>query len=285
MRYSQSIAVLGTGIIGAAVARNLAVKGFKVRAWNRTSEKAQALAVDDVEPVAEVVDAVTEADMVITVLKDGPAVDEAMKAALPALRREVIWLQLGTVGIETVDALATFARKNGIIFFDAPVQGTRQPAEQGKLVILASGPNKGRDVVQSVFDAIGQRTVWVANEPGASSRLKLALNSFVFALTNGTAEALLIAKTLGVDPALVLETISGGPLDSGYFQTKGTAMLKGDFKTSFSVDNGVKDARLVVDAIAATGVCADVAKAGLVRFERTATAEYGGKDIAATFLA
>ncbi|RYB96851.1 NAD-binding protein, partial [Ciceribacter ferrooxidans] len=83
--------------------------------------------------------------------------------------------------------------------------------------------------------------------PGASSRLKLALNAYVFALTHGTAETLAIARALGVDPALVIEALTGGPLDSGYFQAKGAAMLKGDFSTSFSVDNGVKDARLVVD--------------------------------------
>ncbi|QRM32781.1 NAD(P)-dependent oxidoreductase [Microvirga sp. VF16] len=280
-----SVAVLGTGLIGAAITRNLARKGFNVRAWNRTPDKARALAADDVEPFDQPAEAVRDADVIVTVLKDGPAVTEAITAALPGLRKGILWLQLSTVGSEAIDALAAFAEKHGIVFYDAPVQGTRQPAEQGKLVILASGSEEGRKIAQSVFDAIGQRTLWVSDKPGASSRLKLALNAFVFALTHGTAETLAIAKALGVDPELVIEAVTGGPLDSGYFQGKAAAILKGDYTTSFSVNNGVKDARLVVDALAGTGVNADLAAAGLARFQRAVAIGHGDKDIAASFLA
>lgn len=281
---ARRVAVLGTGIIGAAVARNLARKGFVVSAWNRSAEKAQALAADGVTPFENAVEAVRDADIVVTVLKDGPAVTEAMAAAQPSLGEGTVWLQLSTIGVAATEALAAFAADNGLILYDAPVQGTRQPAEQGKLVILASGPESGREAAQSVFDAIGQRTLWVADTPGASTRLKLALNAFVFALTHGTAETLAIARALGVDPTLVIEAVTGGPLDSGYFQIKGAAMLKGDYTTSFSVENGAKDARLVVEALAGTGLRADLAEAGLARFERVADAGHGDKDIAASFL-
>ena len=279
-----SVAVLGTGLIGAGVARNLARKGFSVRAWNRTSDKAQALTTDGIEVFDHAADTVREADIVVTVLKDGPAVHDALAAALPGIGKGTVWLQLSTVGIEAIDALAALAEDNGLVFYDAPVQGTRQPAEQGKLVILASGPETGRSLAQSVFDAIGQRTLWVSESPGASSRLKLALNAYVFALTHGTAESLAIAKALGVDPALVVDAVTGGPLDSGYFQGKAAAMLKGDFTASFSVFNGVKDARLVLEALHGTGLYADLAHAGLVRFQRLAEAGHGDKDIAASFL-
>lgn len=282
---ARSIAVLGTGLIGAAVARNLARKGFSVRAWNRTADKARPLTADGIEVFDNSADAVLDADIIVTVLKDGPAVNNALAGALPSVRRGAIWLQLSTVGIAANDALADLAAQNGIVFYDAPVQGTRQPAEQGKLVILASGPEEGRGIAQSVFDAIGQRTLWVSDKPGASSRLKLALNAYVFALTHGTAETLAIAKALGVDPVLVVEAVTGGPLDSGYFQGKAAAILKGDYTTSFSIHNGVKDAHLVVDALAGTDVQADLATAGLARFQRAADAGHGDKDIAASFLA
>ena len=282
---ARAVAVLGTGLIGAAVACNLARKGFEVRAWNRSPVKARALAVDGVTPFDDASEAVRGAEIVVTVLKDGPAVNEVIAAALPSLAEGAIWLQLSTVGAEATDIFTRFAAENGLVFYDAPVQGTRQPAEQGKLVILASGPESGRDSAQSVFDAIGQRTLWVSDTPGASSRLKLALNAFVFALTHGTAEALAIARALGVNPALVIEAVTGGPLDSGYFQAKSAAMLKGDFTTSFSVENGVKDAKLVVEALAGTDVRADLAEAGLARFNRVADAGYGEKDIAASLLA
>lgn len=280
-----SVAVLGTGLIGAAVARNLVRKGFQVRAWNRSAEKAQLLASDGVEPFDHAADAVRDATIVVTVLKDGPAVSEAMTAALPGLHEGTIWLQLSTVGGEVIDKIASFAVENGIVLYDSPVQGTRQPAEQGKLTILASGPDVGRNTAQSVFDAIGQRTIWISDKPGASSRLKLALNAFVFALTHGTAETLAIAEALGIDPALVIKAITGGPLDSGYFQGKAAAILKGDYATSFSVENGVKDTRLVMEALAGTGIRADLVEAGLARFQRVVAAGHGGKDIAASFLA
>ncbi|MPR07516.1 NAD(P)-dependent oxidoreductase [Microvirga tunisiensis] len=282
---ARPVAVLGTGLIGAAVARNLARKGFEVRAWNRSADKARALAADGVTPFDHATDAVRDAGIVVTVLKDGPAVIEAIAAARPGLAKGAIWLQLSTVGAEAIDTLAGLAAENGLVFYDAPVQGTRQPAEQGKLVILASGPDGGREAAQSIFDAIGQRTLWVSDTPGASSRLKLALNAFVFALTHGTAESLAIATALGVDPALVIGAVTGGPLDSGYFQGKGAAMLKGDHATSFSVENGVKDAKLVVEALAGTNVRADLAEAGLARFQRAADAGHGERDIAASFLA
>jgi 3-hydroxyisobutyrate dehydrogenase len=282
---SLSVAVLGTGLIGAAIARNLARKGFKVHAWNRTAGKAQALKEDGVEPFETPAQAARDADVLITVLKDGPAAREAAAAALPGLRKGAVWLQLSTVGTEAIDALAAFADENRILIYDAPIQGTRQPAEQGKLVILASGRAEGRGIAQQVFDAIGQRTIWVSDKPGASSRLKLALNAFVFALTHGTAEALAIARALGVDPALVVEVVAGGPLDSGYFQSKAAAILKEDYTTSFSVDNGLKDTRLVVEALAGTGVHTDMVMAGLARFERAIDGGHGGKDIAASFLA
>lgn len=282
--FALSVAVLGTGLIGAAVARNLARKGFDVRVWNRTAEKALALADDGVQAVDNPADAVRDVDVIVTVLKDGPAVKATMAAALPGLRKGATWLQLSTVGLG-IKSLAAFAEENSLVFFDAPVQGTRQPAEQGKLVILASGPGQGRSIAQSVFDAIGQRTLWVSDKPGDSSRLKLALNTYVFALTHGTAETLAIAKVLGVDPALVIDAVTGGPLDSGYFQGKAAAMLKGDFTVSFSVANGVKDTRLVVDALTGTGVQADLVSAGLARFQRVSDAGYGDEDISASFRA
>ncbi|MEC0176786.1 NAD(P)-dependent oxidoreductase [Paenibacillus favisporus] len=283
--HVKTIAVLGTGIIGAPVARNLKKHSFVVRVWNRTRSKAEPLTLSGVDVFDTPQEAVRGADIVITLLKDGSTVLKVMESAAPGLSNGAIWIQMSTVGVAAIHDLARFAEQYGLIFYDAPVQGTRQPAEQGKLVILASGSEERSEVVKSVFDAIGQRTLWVADEPGISSRLKLALNAFVFALTHGTAETLVIAKALGVDPALVIEAITGGPLDSGYFQSKGAAILKGDFTASFSVENGVKDAQLVLDSLAGTGIHADLAEAGLARFLRAAKAGHVDKDIAASFLA
>lgn len=280
-----TIAVLGTGLIGAPVARNLSRKGFAVRAWNRTTAKAQALAADGVQAFDTPIEAVRGADIIVTVLNDGASVVDAVEAAAPALSRGAVWLQLSTVGVEAIATLAQFAAQHGLVFYDAPVQGTRQPAEQGQLIVLSSGPLNGRTTAQPVFDAIGKRTLWVSEQAGASSRLKLALNSWAFALTHGIAESLLVAKGLGLDPSLVVDVVTGGPMDSGYFQLKAAAILAGNYGTSFSIANAVKDSRLLVDAAGQAGIQVDAAQAGLRRFERALEAGHGGKDMAASYLA
>ncbi|MBP5075419.1 NAD(P)-dependent oxidoreductase [Pseudomonas chlororaphis] len=284
-RKPLTLAVLGTGLIGAPVARNLSKHGFRVNAWNRTAAKAQALAPDGIQAFSSPADAVQGAGIVLTLLKDGPSVLQAMQAAAPALSKGTLWLQLSTVGIEDTATLAAFAAEHGLVFYDAPVQGTRQPAEQGQLIILASGPTAARTDVQPVFDAIGKRTLWVSEQVGASCRLKLALNSWVFALTHGIAESIAIAKGLGVDPALMVDVVKDGPLDSGYFRLKAAAILADDYSTSFSIANAVKDARLVVGAALQAGVRVDAAQAGLSRFERALAAGHGDKDMAASYLA
>lgn len=280
-----TIAVLGTGLIGAPIARNLRSRGFTVRAWNRTAAKALALATDGVYVFDTPAEAVQGASIIVTVIKDGPSVQEAMQAAAPALLQGAIWLQLSTVGIKGTETLTTLAEQLGLVFYDSPVQGTRQPAEMAQLVILASGPIAQRDAVQPVFDAIGKRTLWVSEQAGTSSRLKLALNNWVFALTHGLAESLVLAKGLGIDPELVVDVVTGGPMDSGYFQAKAAAILADNYATSFSIVNAVKDARLVVDAATQYDVRMDAAQAGLTRFERALAAGHGDKDIAASYLA
>jgi len=282
---SKTVAVLGTGIIGAAVARNLQKNAFNVNAWNRTYEKATALSVSGIEVFEKAEDAVRGASIVLTVLKDGPAVLEAMKAALPGLAKGTVWVQLSTVGVKANEELTSFAEEHGLAFYDAPVQGTRGPAEQGQLIIIASGGLSHREVIQPIFDAIGKRTLWVSEQSGVSSKLKLALNSWAFALTHGIAESLSIAEALGVDPALVVDVVKGGPMDSMYFQLKAASILSGDYTVSFSVANAVKDAELVVEAAKEAGVKVDAVEAGLNRFNRALQAGHGDKDMAASYLA
>ena len=282
-----TIAVLGTGIIGAPVARNLRKQGFNVRAWNRTRAKAEVLAESGVEVAATPGDAVRGADIVLTVLKGGPQVLEAMTAAAQDLASGTVWAQMSTVGIAPLEGLAAFAQQHGLVFYDAPVQGTRQPAEQAQLIIIASGPEPRRAVVQPVFDAIGKRTIWLSDDgtTGASSRLKLALNNWSFTITHGVAESIAIARALGVDPAQMLEVIKGSPLDNPFFQMKAAAILSDNYATSFSITNAVKDSELIVDAAKNAGIRADAAIAGLKKFRRALDAGHGDKDMAATFLA
>ncbi|MEU8897314.1 NAD(P)-dependent oxidoreductase [Nocardia sp. NPDC048505] len=280
---TPTVAVLGTGLIGAPVAANLRAVG-PVRVWNRTRATADRLAArGGLEVFGTPAAAVDGADVVVTVLTDGPAVREVVESARPA--PGTVWIQLGTVGLADITELAELAHRRELIFFDAPVQGTRQPAEAGRLVVLAAGPDHDRATATAVFDAIGSRTVWVGTEPGAATRLKLALNSLVFALTHGIAESLALATALGLDPHLIPDVIADGPLDSGFFRAKAAAILDADYTTAFSIDNAIKDARLIRSAAEKAGVAVDVTRAGLDRFERAAAAGHGAADMAASYLA
>jgi 3-hydroxyisobutyrate dehydrogenase len=284
---TPTVAVIGAGVMGAPMARNLARKGFPVKAWNRTRSKADGLADDGVALADTPADAVDGADVILTMLNDGDSVLAAMRSAASHFKSGAAWTQMSTVGVAEVGPLAAFAGEHGLLFYDAPVQGSRQPAENGQLVILASGPDEGRTLVQPVYDAIGKRTLWVGDhaERGESTRLKLALNHYVFTLTNGVAESLRLASTLGANPNHVIDVVSGGPMDSGYFQAKSAAMLGDDFSPSFNIINALKDAELIKSAAREAGVQADLADANARRFQRANDAGHGDKDMAASYLA
>ncbi|GAA1170372.1 NAD(P)-dependent oxidoreductase [Streptomyces hebeiensis] len=287
MADRPAVAVLGTGIMGAAMARNLCRTGHDVRVWNRTRAKAEALAADGATVADTPAEAVAGAETVLTMLYDGPAALDAIEAAGPGLRPGTVWLQSTTAGIEAVAPLAALAREHGLLFVDAPVLGTRAPAENGQLLVLAAGPEAARGPLASVLDAVAERTVWLSDDgsTGAASRLKLVCNSWVLALTGGTAEALALARGLGVDPRHFLEAVAGGGLDCGYLRVKANAILDDDYTPSFSVTTAGKDARLIVAAGEAEGVRLDLAAAGAERFRRAEEQGHGDEDMAATYFA
>ena len=282
-----TVAVLGTGIMGAGMARSLAAAGHEVRAWNRTAARAEPLADAGVRVETDPAQAVRGADAVLTMLLDGPSVREVLRAAGPALERGAVWVQSSTVGPRAQGELAALAGEHGLLFVDAPVLGTRQPAEKGELTVLAAGPAAARGVADRVFDAIGRKVVWVGDDggEGAASALKLVLNSWVLAVTNATGEAMALAKGLGADPDLFFEAIDGGPMDLPYLRLKAAAIRAGDFSPSFTVEGALKDLRLIVAAGQEAGVRLDLAAAGAERFQRVVDQGHGGDDMAAGYLA
>ena len=193
--------------------------------WNRTRDKAEPLA--DVATVADTVaQAVEGADVVITMLYDVDSVADVMEEARGHLGPDTVWVQQSTVGVAGSDRLVALADDLGVTLVDAPVLGTRKPAADGALVVLASGPRRARDRVEPVFDAIGSRTMWVG-EAGAGSRLKLCANAWVGTVLEGIADSLALTRALGLDPQLFLEAVKGGAMDSPYVQMKGAMMLDG----------------------------------------------------------
>lgn len=295
MSGQETVAVLGAGTMGAPMARNLARAGFGVRVWNRTRDKADPLAKDGAQVCGTPAEAADGAGVILTMLADTEAVlgavdgpDGAFGPAAPAAGSGpadgdgVLWLQMSTIGEAGTERCADLAGRRDVVLIDAPVLGTRQPADEGKLVVLASGPATVRNRVQPVFDAVGQKTIWVG-EAGAGTRLKLVANNWVLTVTEGTAETLALAQGLGLDPRLFLEAIGGGTLDLPYLQIKSKAILDQDYTPSFRLALAAKDAALVAESAERHHV--DVPLTGLLRDRLAEGArEHGDKDMAATYL-
>lgn len=279
------ITFLGTGTIGAPMARNAAAAGLEVTAWNRTEAKARALEADGITVATDPVAAVDGADIVVTVLSDGPTVEELVTSdgMLDAMR-DKLWAQMSTVGVPHCEALAQLAAENEIGFIDSPVLGTKAPAEAGQLIVLAAGPPEAKERVGLLFDAIGKETRWLAAEPGAASRLKVVINTWIVGLVETLGESIALAEALDIDPADFLAAIEGGPLNSGYAQMKGKAMIERDFTPSFSLRLAAKDAGLAVEAAQGAGIELPLAEAVRAQMSRGSDAGHADEDMAATFL-
>jgi 3-hydroxyisobutyrate dehydrogenase len=275
------VAVLGTGTMGGPMARNIADAGIDVRVWNRSRERAEETGLEVAETPA---DAVAGADVMLTMLADGDAVEEVAEQALDALGDDAIWLQMSTVGITATEKLAKLAEDRGVPFVDAPVSGTKQPAEQGDLVVLASGPRDARERVKAVFDAVGAKTVELG-EAGEGTRLKLVLNAWLGALVDALAETIAFAEAIDVDPRQFLGAIDGGPLGPAYAQLKGKMMIERDFPPSFSLNLMRKDAGLVLEAAEQHEFKALLLATAAKVFDRAIEEGHGDEDMAAAFYA
>ncbi len=283
MTSPPTVALLGTGTMGAGMARNIAGAGIPLRVWNRSRDKAEPLAEAGATVSDNPAAAVRDADFVITMLFDEDSVAEAMEQAREGLTADTIWLQQSTVGVEGAGRLAVLAERLGVVYVDAPVLGTRKPAEDGALVVLASGPPDVAERLSPVFGAIGSRTMWLG-EAGAASRLKMAVNAWVLVVIEGIAEALTLTRALGLDPQLFLDAVAGSATDSPYVQLKGASMLASDFPPAFTVTGAAKDADLIVEAARGGGLELAVVEAARDHMLRARAAGHGDKDMAATFL-
>ncbi|MFF8372750.1 NAD(P)-dependent oxidoreductase [Streptomyces lydicus] len=282
-----SVAVLGTGIMGAAMARNLARAGLDVRVWNRTRARAEPLAADGARVTDTPAQAVDGAAVVLTMLLDGDAVLAAMRQAAPSLAAGALWIQSSTVGTEGFAPLVRLAGEHRLRFVDAPVLGTKEPAEKGELTVLAAGPQDVRERAGQVFDIIGSRTQWIGEDAGsgAASRLKLVVNTWVLTVISGTGEVLGLAEGLGVDPRDFLSAVAGGALDLPYLRLKSETILSGNYPPSFTVSAARKDSRLITGAAREAGVRVDLATAAAERFRRAEEQGHGEEDASAAYFA
>jgi 3-hydroxyisobutyrate dehydrogenase len=273
------ISFLGTGIMGAPMARHLAEAGHDVTVWNRSAEKARPLAEHGAHVAEDVAAAATGAEVVVTMLTDAGAVEDVMREAAPAAPAGALWWQASTVGILGTESLVALAEDEDLVLIDAPVLGTKGPAESGELVVLASGPSDAIDKLQPLFDAVGSKTMNLGDAAGAGTRFKLVMNHWVLAVTDAIAETISFAEGVDLDPALFLEAIEGGVLDIGYAHLKGPGMIAGELPVAFPLKHALKDADLILEAAERHDLDLDLAETVRNRFARAADEGHGEKDM------
>jgi 3-hydroxyisobutyrate dehydrogenase len=247
----EPVAVLGIGAMGHGMASSALRAGIPTIVWNRDPAATRDLAGLGAEVAATAADAARRAAIVVTMVTDTDAVisiarDQGMLAALGP---GAVWAQMSTIGVAGIERVAVMvaAERPDVALLDAPVSGSRDPAEQGQLTIFASGPEQARPRVAALFDALGQRTIWVGGV-GAGSRLKLVNNTLVAFAAEGVATSVALARRLGLAAEQVLEALGGGPLVSAWQAAKLQRIARGEFSAQFALSLALKDVRLALQA-------------------------------------
>jgi 3-hydroxyisobutyrate dehydrogenase len=243
-KQSVRVGLLGVGLMGSAMGHRLLHQGIEVIAWDHTPEHARALEERGAERAEGPSGVVLGANVVITMLPTAPIVLDVVEPLLEDWPEATIWLQMSSVGAVEADQLASAAEAHAVTLVDAPVSGSTHPAEEGELTILASGPDSAHKPVEPVFEALGSRVLWVG-EAGMGSRLKMAANHWMIAMTAALAEAMHLCKAMGLDQQQFIELLDGGPLGSPYGLLKLDEMRRHDYPAGFPVRLALKDLELV----------------------------------------
>jgi 3-hydroxyisobutyrate dehydrogenase len=252
-RPAVRVTLLGLGIMGSAFARDAVRNGMQVVGWDRAPAAAARLAADGVTAASTAPAAVAEADVVTTMVTDADAVMDVMETngTFAAMKPGASWVQMSTIGVEgTERAMQLAARRSDVTFVDAPVSGSKATAEEGKLLILASGDRERAGLpVQRFFDALG-RTEWLG-EAGQGTRFKLLFNAWIAVTMEGVAEIAIVADALGIELQRFATLATGGPLVPPWALAKMKKIAdNATAETEFPLRWAEKDVRL---ALAAAG--------------------------------
>jgi 3-hydroxyisobutyrate dehydrogenase len=237
--------------MGHAMATNAVRARIPTVVWNRDPEPTRDLGDLGAAIAATPTDAARQADIIVTMVTDANAVlsialDQGMLAALAP---GAVWVQMSTIGVPEIEHVAALVReeRDDVTLVDAPVSGSKDPAEQGNLTIFASGPDEVRSRLDPLFDALGQRTIWVG-PVGAGQRLKLVANAWLALGAEAVNTSVAIARRLGLETEAVANALGGGPLASPWQAAKLPRIVQGDFSAQFALSLALKDVRLALEA-------------------------------------
>ena len=252
------IGFIGTGIMGRPMAENLLGAGVSLAVFNRTGEKAVPLKGKGAR-VAKTPKAAAEGTDAIIFMLTGPeaidAVLDGPDGVLAAAPAPATLINMSTVPPAYTRRLAARLADKGVSFVDAPVLGTKKPAEDGALVILAGGEKEAVDQLEPVFSVLGKKTVF-CGAAGTGSAMKMTANFLLAVMMAGFGEALTFGERNGLSADAVMEVVMAGPLASGLFEMKGAVIRNGEYPPQFPYRHMVKDLRFVLQTADEVGACA-----------------------------
>ena len=275
------VGLLGVGLMGSAMGHRLLDQGMEVIAWDRSSQQTRAIEERGAKRAEGPTEVVLDADVVITMLPTAPIVLDVVEPVLEDWPEATIWLQMSSVGAAEADQLTEVAGAHAVTLIDAPVSGSTHPAEEGQLTILASGPESARESLEPVFEALGSRVLWVG-EAGMGSRLKMAANHWMIAMTAALAESMHLCQAMGLDQQQFIELLDGGPLGSAYGLQKLDEMRRHEYPVGFPVRLALKDLELVREVEQSSPAAMPVLGVVLERFA-SASENHADEDLAAVY--
>jgi 3-hydroxyisobutyrate dehydrogenase len=250
-QMQEPIAILGIGAMGHGMATSALRAGLQTTVWNRNHDAARDLAPLGANIASTAVDAARAAAIVVTMVTDADAVVSVVRdeGVLAAVAPGAILVQMSTIGVAGIERVAAIVEKErpDVTLLDAPVSGSKDPAEQGQLTIFASGPEDARSRVTPLFDALGRRTIWIG-DVGTGTRLKLVANTWLAFAAEGVVASAALARDLGLELGEVLTALEGNPLMSPWQEAKLKRIAVGEFSPQFALSLALKDVRLAEEA-------------------------------------
>ena len=245
------VGLIGLGIMGMPMARNLLKTGYSVVAYNRTASKAQELAQEGGATAAQTPREVAEAcPIVITMVTDSPDVEAVVLGeggAIEGIQRDAVLIDMSTISPSVTRTIAGRLKEKGAHMLDAPVSGGSWGAIEGTLSIMVGGDEAIFDRCMPVFEAMG-RNIVLTGPNGAGQTTKLVNQILVVGTMNAVAEAIVFAAKSGADLETTIEAVKGGAAGSWQLQNLGPRLIKGDFAPGFMVKLQQKDLRLILEA-------------------------------------
>lgn len=274
---------VGLGIMGQPMARNLVAAGLPVVVWNRTAARCAPLAAAGAPVAADVDEVFAAADVVLLMLADEAAVDAVLGRGTPAFADRVAGhtlVHMGTVAAEYSRALAVDVIAAGGEYVEAPVSGSRGPAESGDLVAMLAGHGPAIDRVRPLLAPIC-REVFDCGPVPSALLMKFAVNTFLITMVTGLAESFCFAERHGLELAMLARVLDAGPMASAVSRAKADKLVAGDLTPQAAIADVLKNNRLIVAAAESAGLAAPLMRVCHDLYAETLALGHGGSDMAA----